>query len=45
MNWVLWASLFNYWIQGFEPQLATIIPVILIQLFPGILCVTKFRAT
>ena len=41
-NWVLWASQFNYWIQGHDPLLATVISVILMQHFPGILCATKF---
>ena len=44
-NWVLWASLFNYWIQGHDPLLATVILVILIQHFLGILCVTEFQVT
>ena len=45
MNWVLWASQFNYWIQGCDPQLATVVLVILIQHFLGILCATELQAT
>ena len=44
-NWVLWASQFNYWIQGCDPLLATDMSVILIQHFPVILCVTEFQVT
>ena len=44
-NWVLWASSFNYWIQGRDPLLATVISVILIQHFLEILCTTEFQVT
>ena len=35
-NWVLWASYFNYWIQGRDPLLATVTKLDIIDpAFPG----------
>ena len=45
-NWVLWASYFNYRIQGYDQLLAMVTHlVLLIQHFLGILCATEFQAT